>query len=65
MHVLLGQNDEASWAAAEARRLAAPDDAVTQILWRAAESVAPARLDEGAEVDRLSLEAVAVAADTD
>jgi hypothetical protein len=63
--VLQGLDDEALEAAAEARRLGAEDDAVTQIQWRAATSVAVARRGEATEADRLSLEALEIAGDTD
>ncbi len=62
---LMGEDDKAAVAAAESRRLTAPDDAVSQILWRAGEAVVLARRGQAADADRLSLEGVAVAADTD
>ncbi|HEV2006205.1 MAG TPA: adenylate/guanylate cyclase domain-containing protein, partial [Candidatus Limnocylindrales bacterium] len=40
---LMGEDDEAARLAAESRQLTAPDDAVSQILWRTAESVVLAR----------------------
>jgi class 3 adenylate cyclase len=58
-------DDEAARVAAEARRLTAPDDAVSQILWRSAESLVLARRGTAEDADRVSLEAVAVADTTD
>jgi hypothetical protein len=65
IHALLGDDAEARAAAAESRRLGAEDDAVTQMLWRAAEAVALAREGDAAGADRISQEAIAIAADTD
>jgi class 3 adenylate cyclase len=65
VQMLQGRDDEALAAAAEARRLAAEDDAVTQIQWRSSASVVAARRGDAAEAERLSAEAVAIAADTD
>jgi hypothetical protein len=62
---LLGRDAEAAFAASESRQLGASDDAVTQILWRAAESVVLARRGEGVEADRISLEGVRIADATD
>ncbi len=61
----LGDLDEALRLAAESQRLTAPDDAVSQILWRRIEGVARARRGEHDEADRLTGEAVALAATTD
>ncbi len=61
----LGDEGEALRLADEGRRLAAPDDAVSQFLWRLVESVALARRGEHAEADRLSREAIEVCARTD
>jgi class 3 adenylate cyclase len=63
--VLMGQDAEAVRAAEEARQLGAADDAVTQIIWRAAAGVAQARLGNAEESDRLTLEAIAIADQTD
>jgi class 3 adenylate cyclase len=65
MHALLGEDEEAARGAAESRRLGAPDDAVTQILWRSAEGVVLARRGAAAEADRVTTEAVAIAEGTD
>jgi class 3 adenylate cyclase/DNA-binding transcriptional ArsR family regulator len=65
VHALQGRDDQALAAAVEARRLGAEDDAVTQIQWRSSMSVVAARRGDAAEADRLSAEAVAIAADTD
>ena len=62
---LTGQDEAAVGSADESRRLGAVDDAVTQILWRAAKSVALARLGETEEADRISAEGVAIADRTD
>ena len=49
---LVGEDDDGAVGAADkSRRLGATDDAVTQILWRAAKSVALARLGETEEAD--------------
>jgi hypothetical protein len=65
IHALLGNDEEALRCADESRALGAPDDAVTQILLRAGESVALARLGRGADADRVSSEGVEIAAGTD
>ena len=65
IEVLRGNDDEALRLAALSRSLGADDDAVTQILWRAAESVARARRGEAEGADRLGLEAVEIAETTD
>jgi len=62
---VVGDDDGAAQAADVSRGLGAPDDAVTQILWRAAMGVVLARSGEVAEADRLTLELVAIADDTD
>jgi hypothetical protein len=61
----LGDDDEALHLAAESRRLAAPDDAVSQIMWRRVEGVARARRGDLDEADRLIAEAVELARTTD
>ena len=61
----LGDLDEALRLAAESQGLTAPDDAVSQILWRRIEGVARARRGQHDEADRLTGEAVALAATTD
>ena len=53
MLTLHGRDDEADRAAAEARRLGAADDAVTQIYWRAASGVVLARRGDSADADRM------------
>ena len=59
MLALTGEDDDrAARAAAESRRLGALDDAVTQILWRAAECVVLARRGEAEEADRISAEGI-------
>jgi hypothetical protein len=62
---LLGDDEAAARTAEEARQLSAPDDAVSQILWRAAAGVAKAHLGEGEEADRITREAIDVAEGTD
>ncbi len=62
---LMGDDDGALRAATESRRLAAPDDAVSQLLWRAAEGVALARRGQAADADRVTAESVAIAEATD
>ena len=62
---LIGDDGEAARAAEDSRHLGAPDDAITQILWRAAASVVLARRGETEEADRLSTEGVAIADGTD
>jgi hypothetical protein len=61
----IGDEDEALRLAAEGRSLSAPDDAVSQILWRRIEGVGRARRGELDEADRLTAEAVAIASTTD
>jgi hypothetical protein len=65
IHALMGNDDDALRCAAESRALGAQDDAVTQILWRVGEGVALARHGQAADADRVTQEAVDVAADTD
>jgi tetratricopeptide (TPR) repeat protein len=62
---LMGRDDEAARLAEEARQLAAPDDAVSQILWRAAAGVAKARLGLGEEADQITSDAITIAEGTD
>jgi tetratricopeptide (TPR) repeat protein len=62
---LQGRDDEADRAAGEARRLGAPDDAVTQMFSHAAAGVILARRGESEEADRISTEGVQVADTTD
>ncbi len=62
---LTGEDEDASRVADESRRLGSEDDAVTQILWRAAASVVLARRGEVREADRVSAEGVAIADGTD
>ncbi len=62
---IIGDDDGAARAADEARRLGAPDDALTQILWRSAKSVALARRGQGEEADQVSAEGVGIADRTD
>lgn len=63
--LVLGDDDEAMRYADESRRLAAGDDAVSQILWRAVAGVVHARRGEHATADRLTLESIAIAGPTD
>jgi len=65
MLALMGDDAGALRGAAESRRLAAPDDAVSQMLWRAAEGVALARGGQAADADRVTAEGIAIAEDTD
>ena len=65
MLALSGRDDEATTAAADSRRFGAPDDAVTQILWRAAEGVVLARRGDAEGADRITTEAVGIADGTD
>jgi tetratricopeptide (TPR) repeat protein len=60
-----GDDAEAWRLAEEGRRLAADDDAVSQILWRAIASVVLARRGEATDADELSREAIEVASGTD
>ena len=62
---LLGDDASAIEAADLSRQLAAPDDAVSQILWRAAAGVAKARVGEADEADRITSEAIEIAEGTD
>jgi class 3 adenylate cyclase/tetratricopeptide (TPR) repeat protein len=61
----LGDHEEALRLAAEGRRLAAPDDAISQVLWRAVEAVARARRGEHDAADHLSVESLDIASRTD
>ena len=61
----LGDEDEALRLAAEGRSLSQPDDALSQIMWRRVEGVVRARRGQLDEADRLTAEAVAIAATTD
>ncbi len=65
MRARLGDDDEAWRLAEEGRRLAADDDAVSQILWRAVASTVLARRGELDEADRVSLEGVEIGNETD
>jgi class 3 adenylate cyclase/DNA-binding transcriptional ArsR family regulator len=65
IHVLLGENEAALRRAEDARRLGASDDAVTQLLWRTAAGLAQGQLGNLTEADRLTGEAVVIAAETD
>jgi hypothetical protein len=62
---LQDRDDEADRAADESRALGAADDAVTQILWRAAKSVVLARRGEAVDADRIATECVDIADATD
>ena len=53
------------WPPDESRRLGAPDDAVTQILWRATEGVVLARRGDAQQADRISAEGTEIADGTD
>ncbi|HKB27963.1 MAG TPA: hypothetical protein VKC59_02975, partial [Candidatus Limnocylindrales bacterium] len=63
--VLMGDDEAALESAARSRDLGAPDDAITQILWRAAAGVALARQGNAAEAERVTAEGLEIAADTD
>jgi tetratricopeptide (TPR) repeat protein len=63
--VLQGHDEEAERAAAESRALGSLDDAVTQVLWRAAQGVVLARRGEAADADRLTLELIDISDATD
>jgi tetratricopeptide (TPR) repeat protein len=62
---LSGDDVAAEHAAEESRRLGAPDDAVTQILWRSAMGVVLARRGEIADADRVTTKLVEIADSTD
>jgi len=62
---LIGEAEQAVAMAEEARKIGAVDDAVTQIIWRAAAGMAQGQLGRLDEADRLTAEAVEVAAHTD
>jgi class 3 adenylate cyclase len=62
---LQGRYEEALERASTSRAYGSPDDAVTQILWRSAASLAHAGLGELDLADRLSVEAIEVASTTD
>ena len=62
---LTGEDDDAMSAADRSRRLGAEDDAVTQILWRAATSLVLARRGKRDEADRVSADGIRIADDTD
>ena len=62
---LMGQHEEALRVAEEGRRTGAPDDAVTQMIWRNAAGLANAELGNLAEADRITAEGIAVAERTD
>jgi class 3 adenylate cyclase len=62
---LLGRYEGAIDAAEAVRALGSPDDAVTNILWRIAEGLAKAQLGELVTADRLTAEALELAATTD
>ena len=62
---LTGEDVEATRAVDVSRQLGAPDDAITQFLWRAAAGVVLARRGETEEADRITAEGVAIADNTD
>jgi class 3 adenylate cyclase len=65
IHALQGNSQLALEATEESRMLGAPDDAETQIQWRAAAGLARAQLGEFDEADRLTTEAIEAGATTD
>jgi class 3 adenylate cyclase/tetratricopeptide (TPR) repeat protein len=62
---LQGRDEEADRAAEESQRLGAPDDAVTQMLWRESKGLVLARRGDLEEADRLTRECVEIADGTD
>ena len=62
---MLGRLDEAEAQTELAEELAAPDDRVSQALWRQARAKLKARADQHAEGEALAREAVALFAATD
>jgi class 3 adenylate cyclase len=62
---LQGRDEEAGIAAEESRRLGAPDDVVTQMLWREAKGLVLARRGELEDADRITRECVEIADTTD
>jgi class 3 adenylate cyclase len=62
---LEGESQEALRLGELGRELGAPDDAITQMLWRLAVGLALGQLGDLAEADRLTAEALDVAARTD
>ncbi|MFL5678156.1 MAG: AAA family ATPase [Chloroflexota bacterium] len=62
---LQGRDEEADLAADESRRLGAPDDAVTQMIWRDAKGLVLARRGEREAADRITRECVEIADTTD
>jgi predicted ATPase/DNA-binding SARP family transcriptional activator len=60
-----GHYDEAARLAREAREATAPDDVISQILWRLAEAKLKARAGESETAERLAREAVELAKGTD
>ncbi|HYN68873.1 MAG TPA: adenylate/guanylate cyclase domain-containing protein [Candidatus Eisenbacteria bacterium] len=65
IHALRGENERALERAADARDLGASDDAATQLLWRVAAGLAQGQLGNLGEADRLTAEALALAAEID
>jgi hypothetical protein len=65
MLTLLGRHAEALPLIEESRRLGAPDDAVTQIVWRSAAALAQLGLGNLKDADTLSREAIEWAVQTD
>jgi tetratricopeptide (TPR) repeat protein len=61
----LGQYEEAERLARQGRELAAPDDVMTQMLWRQAQALVHAHHGERPEAERLAREAVEIAERTD
>jgi len=65
MLALTGDSEAALQAADESRQLGAQDDAVTQIIWRMAAGLGHGQLGNLEEADRLTAEAIELAASTD
>jgi class 3 adenylate cyclase/tetratricopeptide (TPR) repeat protein len=61
----LGQYDEAERLAELGRELGAPDDVVTQMLWRQVQALVQTHRGEHGEAERLAREAVAISEQTD
>jgi tetratricopeptide (TPR) repeat protein len=64
-HYALDQIKEAEVSAGRAAEFGAPDDAITQMLWRQVKAKVLARRGEHAEAERLAREAVEISDKTD
>jgi ATP/maltotriose-dependent transcriptional regulator MalT len=62
---VLGRHDEAEPLARLGHELAAPDDAIAQMLWRQVQALVDAHRGDYAEAEALAREAVAIAEQTD